>query len=332
MKALIVGLGSMGKRRIRNLKHLGIDQIAGFDLRIDRLDEARLKYDIKVYSSFTDALEGFSPSIVIISASPESHTEYIEICLANAIHCFIEASVVDKDKIFQLSSIAESSNVVVAPSCTMMYFPGPARIKELLKTNEFGKAINFTYYSGQYLPDWHPWEDINDYYVSNRETGGCKEIIPFELTWLNDIFGYPNVLSSTKTKLSRLDANIDDIYQICLCYPNRVFGSLIVEVIARPRARREFFINLEKGQIIFSSHDNCIKYIGVGEDQWTVEVLPDGTVENMYVNAEEPYISEMRDFVNACKLNNSRLFPNSLLRDWTLLNLLSTIDHHSQTF
>ena len=43
MRFLIVGLGSMGKRRIRNLRALGETEIAGFDPRPERRDEATLR-------------------------------------------------------------------------------------------------------------------------------------------------------------------------------------------------------------------------------------------------------------------------------------------------
>jgi predicted dehydrogenase len=46
MRILIVGLGSMGKRRIRNLNHLGAGEIAGFDLRSDRREEVDATYGI----------------------------------------------------------------------------------------------------------------------------------------------------------------------------------------------------------------------------------------------------------------------------------------------
>lgn len=36
MRFLVVGLGSMGKRRIRNLQELGFNKIVGFDIRKDR--------------------------------------------------------------------------------------------------------------------------------------------------------------------------------------------------------------------------------------------------------------------------------------------------------
>jgi len=41
MKFLIIGLGSMGKRRIRCLKIIGFNDIIGYDLRKDRREEAK---------------------------------------------------------------------------------------------------------------------------------------------------------------------------------------------------------------------------------------------------------------------------------------------------
>ena len=47
MKVLVIGLGSMGKRRIRNLLKLGYKDIIGFDIRTDRINEVNKKYHIK---------------------------------------------------------------------------------------------------------------------------------------------------------------------------------------------------------------------------------------------------------------------------------------------
>ena len=56
----------------------------------------------------------------------------------------------------------------------MRYYFGPRRIKELLKAGAVGRPLTFTYQSGQYLPDWHPWESYKEFYVSKRETGACS--------------------------------------------------------------------------------------------------------------------------------------------------------------
>ena len=47
MNFLIIGLGSMGKRRVRNLQALGYRNIIGFDMREDRRKEAKEKYGIQ---------------------------------------------------------------------------------------------------------------------------------------------------------------------------------------------------------------------------------------------------------------------------------------------
>ena len=46
MRFLIIGLGSMGKRRIRNLQSLDVGEISGFDISEGRRKEAREKYGI----------------------------------------------------------------------------------------------------------------------------------------------------------------------------------------------------------------------------------------------------------------------------------------------
>ena len=55
-------------------------EIAGFDLREDRLDEAEQKYGIKKFNSFDDSIGSFNPRAVIISTSPKFHMDYAMPC------------------------------------------------------------------------------------------------------------------------------------------------------------------------------------------------------------------------------------------------------------
>ena len=68
-KFLIVGLGSMGKRRLRNLLDLGYLEIIGYDMRSDRVEEVIKKYKIKAVTDFNKALQ-FAPTSMIISSPP----------------------------------------------------------------------------------------------------------------------------------------------------------------------------------------------------------------------------------------------------------------------
>jgi len=316
----------MGKRRVRNLKALGVEQVAGFDPRADRREESSAKYGIPVFDDLDTAMRSFSPQAFVISTPPDLHMHYANYAYEREIGCFIEASVVDAEKIKQLAEKIRNTSIVMAPSCTMLYYPGPKKIKELLECNAIGKVLNINYQTGQYLPDWHPWENIEDFYVSKRETGGAREIVPFELTWLNDIFGKPEALACVKAKITDMSADIDDIYHCLLRYDNNVLANLTVEVVSRPKATREMRILGAEGEVVFSADTNSVRYINTSMQEWKEFELDVGTVESQYINPEEPYIAEMNDFVTAVKTQNQASYPNSLEDDYEILNTLYSLE------
>ena len=245
-KYLIIGLGSMGKRRIRCLKRMGIssENIIGIDVRDDRCKEAKEKYDISVVKDEKEV--DFSEiEAVIVSLPPDRHFLGVEIAFKNRKPVFVEASVVLED----VKKIKENNkqNIFVAPSCTFTYHPMIKQIKEIVKSGKYGKVCNFSYHSGQYLPDWHPWETVNDYYVGNRETGGAREIVPFELTWIVDTLGLPKAIKGYYRKTTDLGCDIEDSYVCAIDYEDMV-GSLLVDVVGRNSARN-LIINFEEAQL-----------------------------------------------------------------------------------
>ncbi len=316
----------MGKRRIRNLLSLGHINLAGFDPSSDRRKEAFDKYKIKTYSDFTSALRDFNPDVFIISTPPNLHMKYAYIGFHNGINCFIEASVVDAEKIKELASLVNKSSLVIVPSCTMRYFPGPIRIKELIRSGAIGQILNINYQTGQYLPDWHPWENIADYYVSSRETGGAREIVPFELTWLNDIFGTPTPISCHRAKLTDMNADIDDIYHFLVRYERQVLANITIGVVFRPTPIREMIISGSEGQITFSGERNIVRYINLDMENWSDFDLEQGNNESGYIHSEFPYKEELQDFITAVKAKNARLFPNSLDSDYLVLQTLYSLE------
>ncbi len=330
MKFLVVGLGSMGKRRVRNLQALGHKDITGFDPRADRREEAAGKYGIKTFDDFAASLKEFRPDVLIVSTSPKYHMQYAEAAEKNSLGCFIEASVVEADRMMALAKKIEKSGLIVVPSCTMRYFPGPRKVKEIIRSGVIGKPLNFNYQTGQWLPDWHPWEDIRDFYVSDPETGACREIVPFELTWLNDIFGDPEPLACVRKKLSDMPADIDDVYHCLLGYPHGVLGNITIEVLSRPVACRQLRITGTGGVLVFSADEKCIRYSTLDHPEWRKIDLSTGTVETGYINPEEPYIAEMRDFIDAVSHRDPSRFPNCLQDDYRVLKTLYQLEALSE--
>ena len=100
MKFVVVGCGSMGKRRIRLLKKISSDfQIVAVDSNKERQNKVRDEFSIQTFDSLKKVSEEFTPDCAVISTSPLSHAALIEECLRNGCHVFSELNLIaDKYK------------------------------------------------------------------------------------------------------------------------------------------------------------------------------------------------------------------------------------------
>lgn len=323
MKFLVVGLGSMGKRRIRNLLYLKEKDVIGFDVKQERCGEASQKYEIETFKDISIALKQ-NPDAMIISTPPDLHMKYAKIAIEHNIHFFTEASVV-QDEMDEVIKELEKTDLVGIPSCTMKYHPIVQKINDILKLEKLGRVLYFSYHSGQYLPDWHPWEDYRKFYVSKKETGACREIVPFEIVWLMHTFGKIVDVMGEKAKITSLETDIDDIYSILMNFTNNVKGMLIVDVISRVPIRN-IKIFTENGVIIADWYEKLIKYFSKS-DGWEQIGIDDGVVEKGYIHGDKMYIQEIDNFIQFIKKEKN---PTYTFRDdLQVLKILQAIEESS---
>jgi len=323
---LIIGLGSMGKRRIRNLQSLGLKNIFGFDLREDRRIEAQNKYNIETFDSFESAVNKYKFDAFVISLPPDIHHVYMKKAIEANIPAFIEASVVDTDLDLIIAE-AKRKKACLLPSCTFYFHPAIKIIAEVIKNDELGKISNILYHSGQYLPDWHTYEDVSEYYVSNKDTGGGREIVPFELTWITLILGLPKrIVGFYKNTIAIKGAEeIDDTYNLLMDYGNMIFN-LTVDVVSR-HATRRLIMNGDKKQLYWNWDDNMIKIFDPKLNKWNeikYEAISAQSGYNKNIT-EQMYIDEMAAFFKAAKGEGN--FPNSLEQDRKVLKLLYAVEN-----
>lgn len=323
MKALVIGLGSMGRRRIRCLQSHGVASICGFDSRPDRRDAAAHEYGVETREGIAAAdFAGFD--VVVISTPPDQHHGYMGWAIDAGRACFVEASVIGQP-LPALLARARHHNVLVAPSCTLRFHPAIRDIKEVVTSGRYGKVSNFSYHCGQYLPDWHPWEKVSEYYVSNPATGGAREIVPFELTWLVDVLGWPVKATGLKLKTMDVGADIDDTYVAMLQF-QRFAGSMVVDVVARKAVRR-LTLNLEQASLSWDWDEGTVRIYEAANER-TIELRqPEAGAHAGYHQniGEAMYIAEIGSFLAAAAGNG--MFPHSLEDDIRVLDLLKSIEN-----
>ena len=319
-KILVIGLGSMGRRRIRSLQTLGYTDLYGFDLNSERALSAKNEYKILIVND----IKSLKFDCLIISTPPDKHLEYMIYAKCNCIPCFVEASVLLEETL--IASLADGNNDYVYPSCTFLFHPIIKDLHERITSDYYGKVTNFSYHSGQYLPDWHPWEDIKDYYVSKKETGGAREIVPFELTWMIKLFGRPDRILGVRAKTGILDnCEIDDTYSFVMEYLDKT-ASITVDVVSRA-ALRDLRVNFEKGTFYWNWSDGFALMRDLNNN--IERIIPHNFVSEFGYDpniGEQMYIDELESFFKA--LNGGRkLYPNSLHEDLQILTLLQLIEN-----
>ena len=299
MKALIVGLGSMGKRRIRLLK--GIDpsiEIIG----VDTWDERRAQVEEmghRTFGSIAEAAEE-NPDVAFVCTAPLSHYAILKELLTYKINSFTELNLV-KDGYEELMELAKANDTVLFLSSTMLY---RGEINFILdEVKKYEKPVSYIYHIGQYLPDWHPWESYKNFFVGNKRTNGCREIFGIEMPWLIEAFGKVTDVYSVSNKVTDLDIDFDDRYFVTLTHESGARGVLSVDVVC-PKAVRNLEVYGEGLHLFWEGNPKALwKFNNETKEKEFINTYVTFEHDSRYSDniVENAYVDEMQNFLNVVK-------------------------------
>lgn len=231
MRVLVIGLGSMGKRRIRLMQQYdpALD-IVGVDADTERANEVAAQFSITVFPSLEGALTAARPEAAFVCTSPLAHRPIIRSLIEQSVHVFSELDLVDDG----YPDYMAVQNVKLFLSSTFLY---RRDIRWMIEQVE-RKRTNYLYHTGQYLPDWHPWEDYRRFFVGDKRTNGCREMLAIELPWLVRCFGPIRHVTVLRDKLSTLELDHPDNLMLQIQHENGSKGQVTVDVVARRPIRR----------------------------------------------------------------------------------------------
>ena len=323
MKVVVIGLGSMGKRRIRLIKKINENvEVCGVDGNLERCKAASELYGIKTYTSIAEVNSKDEISCAFVCTSPLSHADIIQECLSNYWHVFTELNLVT-DKYEENIALAKKNNCELFLSSTFFYQDEVIYMKKRIGDKQ---NLNYIYHIGQYLPDWHPWENYKDFFVGNQRTNGCREIMAIEFPWLLNTFGQVKEYSVISDKMSELNINYNDNYMIQLVHENGRKGVLIVDVVS-PKAVRTLEVY---GENFYTSWDGTPE----GLMEFNQETKETEVVE-LYDNidhmegysafvVENAYQNEIQEFFDV--LDGKKVQQYGFEKDMEILQLIDKIE------
>lgn len=328
MNVVVIGLGSMGRRRVRLVKQYIEKEkkkdwlIAGVDSQIEKCELAKKECQIETYADLSLALNANKFDAAIVSTSPLSHNEIISECLNCGLHVFTEINLV-ADGYDTNINLAKKNEKQLFLSSTPMYRREMEYIINLAKKNNTGM---YHYHIGQYLPEWHPWESYNNFFVGDRRTNGCREIFAIELPWLTEAFGEIVELNCVHKKNSDLKINYDDSYIVQLTHASGTIGVLMVDVVT-PRAGREFEYYGENFYCEWKGVPSSLKLFDKeSRELFTVNLYSDYEHLDGYNSfvVENAYYDEISNFFNV--INKSEQPKYSFEKDYKILKIIDKIE------
>jgi predicted dehydrogenase len=213
IKVLIIGLGSIGQRHAKALLELGIENIAA--LRTSKgtkeLDETLID-KVKMFNNEEDAF-AWNPTHVIISNPTSLHKYYVDKAIEKNIRFFVEKPVAEN--LEDISAYLKESNIDGIVGYNLRFHGVFQFVKSCVTSGEYGRVITAQLHVGQYLPDWHPYEDYRNAYYSKKDLGGgAIRTLSHEIDLMQYFFGDIKSVFARVCKLSDLEIDVDDVASI----------------------------------------------------------------------------------------------------------------------
>ena len=291
-RILIIGLGSIGQRHVRNLHQLGYSELYAVSSGKGVMPKA----DLPIKDCDKDlqyALDHYRPQVVFVCNPTSLHMDAAIAAAKTGAHLFLEKPIgLELDQLEVLKRISMEKEIRVATGFQFRHHPVLSSIKRQINNGELGKVISVTAHWGEYLPNWHPWEDYRLSYSAKADLGGGVTFTlchPFDyLRWM---LGEPRSVRATIQESGKLGIEVDDIHDSTWHFQEDVVVSVHLNYLEQP-ARHDLVINGQKGRIEWSNQDGKARiYKG---NILQVELTPDEDFDR-----NDLFINEVKDFMTA---------------------------------
>ena len=332
MKVVIAGLGSIGRRHLRNLRACGVEEFVLLRSHRATLPDDELA-GLPVETSIEAAL-AHEPDAIVISNPTALHLDVAIPAAKAGVAILMEKPVSDSmtgmDEFLQ---IVEENDVPVLVGFQFRWHPGLRGIKNLVEMGEVGRATSVRVRWGEYLPDWHPWEDYRKGYAARKDLGGGVVLtLTHPLDYLRMMFGEVTAEWAFADKVSDLEMDVEDTAEIGLRFENGMIGNVHLDYVQRP-PQHSLEVVCTKGSIFWDNADGMVRVFDGEKKMWTEYPMKEGFERNDLFMAQTAHFVAMvrdgipsgctlQDGIRAQELALGALWSaehEAMVKDWSIL-------------
>lgn len=290
MKFLIAGFGSIGRRHFRNLVKLGHRDIIFYRTHQSTIPDEELKgYPIE---SDLKAALSHHPDAVIVTNPTASHLDVAIPAAEMGCHLLIEKPLSHSlERVDELERIIRRGSAQVLVGFQFRYHPGLLQIRDWIQQAVIGDVYFVRAHWGEYLPDWHPWEDYREGYSAKKDLGGGVLLtLCHPIDYLRWIFGEMDTVSVVLGGQNVLGLEVEELAEASLRFQSGILSELHVNYLQRPPAH---FLEIfgSAGTISWNYISGMLKLYRVENQAWETYPLP------LTFSRNDLFLTEMRHFI-----------------------------------
>lgn len=290
MKILIAGLGSIGRRHLRNLRALGET-----DILLCRTHQATLPDEelagLSVENDFQRALN-HRPEAVIVANPTALHLDVAIPAAQAGCSLLIEKPLSHNlERVNELAEALRTSGARALVGYQFHFHPGLRKAAEILASKRLGDPVSARAHWGEYLPAWHPWEDYRSGYSARADLGGGVVLtLSHPLDYLRWFFGGVQAVWAFTDRRGGLGIDVEDTAEIGLRFRSGVIASIHLDYVQRP-PRHDLEIVCTGGTLRWDNADGALRVFEAKRNEWETYPAPEGFERNHL------FLEEMRHFL-----------------------------------
>lgn len=295
---LIVSLGSIGRRHLRNLRSLRPQAQIGVWRQQARIDAGELPQGADVQFDTCAAALAFRPNAAIVAGPASTHLS-VALALAGAgIPLLVEKPLADKTAgLDQLVALCQEQGLPLMTAYNLRFLPSLLETRRMLADGAIGQVLGARAEIGQYLPDWRPASDYRQTVSAQRRLGGGPLLeLSHELDYLYWLFGMPARVTAHGGRYSQLEIDVEDMVELCLEYtaPQRLIN-VHLDMLQRAPTRRCRFIGSE-GTLLWDGIADRIECYRASTQCWEIhDQFAIADRNQMYLDELEHFLGCVQD-------------------------------------
>ena len=294
VKALIVGLGSIGRRHLANLKELVPGcAVTVWHQKPGHLEDVREGVDvIQRVTDLTGALAS-RPDFAVVTNPTSMHVDTALHLAEEGVHLLIEKPLSDRlDNVDRLLESCRSRGLSLLVGYNYRFSESLRRMREAIVEGCVGRVLFVRAEVGQYLPDWRPDTDYRKSVTARAELGGGVLLeLSHEIDYVRWLMGDVIEVSARSAHLSDLETDVEDVAEIMLVFRGGAMASIHLNMIQRPPSRSCRVIG-SNGTLLWDGLTQQLRLYTSDSGEWTELCPADSHSRNAM------YLAELRHFLD----------------------------------